>query len=87
MVTCHETALYPVVRTLEQARTEAIRNARTQALEKVPEGVEVVDEIATVSVSGEGENAVVHVEFTVETIEDIGVLRASQGDDSLFPNP
>lgn len=87
VVTCHETALYPVVRTLEQARTEAIRNARTQALEKVPEGVEVVDEIATVSVSGEGENAVVHVEFTVETIEDIGVLRASQGDDSLFPNP
>lgn len=81
VLTCYETVSYPVVRTPEQARTEAIRSARMQALADVPEGVEVVDEMATVLFSGEGESAVVQVEFTVETVEDIGIPRAYQVED------
>ena len=36
--TCHEVVAYPIVRTAEQARSEALRLARASALASVPEG-------------------------------------------------
>jgi len=71
--TCHEVVAYPIVRTAEQARSEALRLARARALAAVPEAVEVVEEMAKVSEPGEGEHARVQVEYIVETIEEIGV--------------
>jgi similar to stage IV sporulation protein len=78
--TCHEVVAYPIVRTAEQARSEALRLARASALASVPEGVEVVDEMARVSEVGEGEHAEVLVEYTVETIEEIGLEQPTRVD-------
>lgn len=86
VVTCYETISYPVVRSSDEARAEAIRRARMLALAEVPEEVEVVDEMAAVSFSGEGDSALVRVEYTVETIEDIGVLQATQAQGLPVPN-
>lgn len=79
--TWHEVVAYPIVRSAEQARSEALRLARTKALAAVPEGVEVMEELAKVSETGEGEQARVHVEYIVETIEDIGVERPTRAED------
>lgn len=73
--TCHEVVAYPIVRSAEQARSEALRLARARALAAVPEGVEVMEEMARVLETGEGEHARVQVEYIVETIEDIAVER------------
>jgi similar to stage IV sporulation protein len=78
--TCHEVVVYPIVRTAEQARSEALRLARARALARVPEGVEVVEEMATVSEIGQGEHARVQVEYTVETIEEIGLEQPTRVD-------
>lgn len=86
IITRYETVSYPVARTADQARAEAIRLARGAALMSVPEGVEVVDEIATVSPIGEGDDGAIHVEYTIETIEDIAVERASSAVNATKPD-
>lgn len=82
ILTQHETVSYPVTRTAGQARAEAIRLAREAALAAIPQGVEVADEMATVSHIGEGDDVAVHVEYTIETVEDIALERAFSAEDT-----